>query len=294
MLRFGIDLGGTKTEGVILDADGRERFRERLATNATSYMAVLTGIERVYGACATTRAGPRTRSASARRARCRRGPGCCKNSNTTGLNGMPVAQDLRTRLGRDLTIDERCKLLRTRRSASTARGATSASSSASSWVPAAAAGSSSTAGCTPACSRSAASGGTCRSTRTVRRVIAEAAVASRRTSAARASSSATPMRPVSDSPLTRSLRVGARASRAARPPWTPSSRTSAAPWRTSIAVLDPDVIVLGGGLSNVDELYTRGVAEVARRVFSDSLETPIVRNALGDSAGVIGAALVGV
>jgi fructokinase len=36
------------------------------------------------------------------------------------------------------------------------------------------------------------------------------------------------------------------------------------------------------------------VAEVERRVFSDSLETPIVRNALGDSAGVIGAALVGV
>jgi len=61
-----------------------------------------------------------------------------------------------------------------------------------------------------------------------------------------------------------------------------------------IAVLDPDVIVLGGGLSKIDELYSRGVAEVARRVFSDSLETPIVRNALGDSAGVIGAALVGV
>ncbi len=46
--------------------------------------------------------------------------------------------------------------------------------------------------------------------------------------------------------------------------------------------------------TNVDELYTRGVDEVARRVFSDTLETPIVRHALGDSAGVIGAALVGV
>jgi fructokinase len=53
-------------------------------------------------------------------------------------------------------------------------------------------------------------------------------------------------------------------------------------------------VVLGGGLSNVDELYTRGVAEVAKRVFSDSLETPIVKHALGDSAGVIGAALIGV
>ena len=61
-----------------------------------------------------------------------------------------------------------------------------------------------------------------------------------------------------------------------------------------IAVLDPDVINLGGGLSNIDELYTRGVEAVRQRVFSDSLETLIVKHRLGDSAGVIGAALVGV
>jgi fructokinase len=61
-----------------------------------------------------------------------------------------------------------------------------------------------------------------------------------------------------------------------------------------IDVLDPDVVVLGGGVSNFDALYTEGVAEVARCVFSDSLETPIVKNQLGDSAGVIGAALIGV
>lgn len=60
-----------------------------------------------------------------------------------------------------------------------------------------------------------------------------------------------------------------------------------------ITVLDPDIVVLGGGLSNIDELYTEGVKEVRQRVFSDSLETPIVRNKLGDSAGVIGAALLG-
>ncbi len=60
-----------------------------------------------------------------------------------------------------------------------------------------------------------------------------------------------------------------------------------------LAVLDPDIVVIGGGLSHLDSLYTRGVAEVARRVFSDELTTPIVRNTLGDSAGVIGAALVG-
>jgi fructokinase len=60
-----------------------------------------------------------------------------------------------------------------------------------------------------------------------------------------------------------------------------------------IAVIDPDIVVLGGGLSNIDELYTSGVRETARCVFSDSLETPIVKHVLGDSAGVIGAALVG-
>jgi fructokinase len=61
-----------------------------------------------------------------------------------------------------------------------------------------------------------------------------------------------------------------------------------------IDVLDPDVVVLGGGVSNFAALYTEGVAEVARYVFSDSLETPIVKHQLGDSAGVVGAALIGV
>jgi fructokinase len=61
-----------------------------------------------------------------------------------------------------------------------------------------------------------------------------------------------------------------------------------------IDMLDPDVIVIGGGVSKFDALYTEGVAEVAKFVFNDSLETPIVKNQLGDSAGVIGAALIGI
>jgi len=59
-------------------------------------------------------------------------------------------------------------------------------------------------------------------------------------------------------------------------------------------VLDPDIVVLGGGVSNFVALYSEGVTEVARCVFSDSLETPIVKHHLGDSAGVIGAALIGI
>jgi fructokinase len=59
-----------------------------------------------------------------------------------------------------------------------------------------------------------------------------------------------------------------------------------------IDVLDPDVVVLGGGVSNLALLYDEGAAAVARWAFTDALETPIVKNALGDSAGVFGAAML--
>ncbi|MBX3188042.1 MAG: ROK family protein [Labilithrix sp.] len=59
-----------------------------------------------------------------------------------------------------------------------------------------------------------------------------------------------------------------------------------------IDVVDPDVVVLGGGVSNLDVLYGAGVRAVARWVFSDHLATRIVKNTLGDSAGVLGAALL--
>ena len=59
-----------------------------------------------------------------------------------------------------------------------------------------------------------------------------------------------------------------------------------------VNILDPDCIVIGGGLSNIEELYTLGRQSAARRVFNDSFSTPIVRNELGDSAGVVGAAML--
>jgi fructokinase len=59
-----------------------------------------------------------------------------------------------------------------------------------------------------------------------------------------------------------------------------------------IDVLDPSVVVLGGGVSNLDLLYTEGRARVEAYVFNDELSTPIVKHELGDSAGVIGAALL--
>ncbi len=59
---------------------------------------------------------------------------------------------------------------------------------------------------------------------------------------------------------------------------------------TIINFLDPDVIVLGGGLSNMEHLYVEVPRLLKRYVFSDVIETPVVPNKHGDSSGVRGAA----
>ena len=57
-----------------------------------------------------------------------------------------------------------------------------------------------------------------------------------------------------------------------------------------INIVDPDVIVVGGGVGNIDRLYTAGIEEIARHIFAPELKTRIVKPILGDSAGVYGAA----
>jgi len=58
-------------------------------------------------------------------------------------------------------------------------------------------------------------------------------------------------------------------------------------------ILDPDAIILGGGLSNMDILYTEGRDAAYDASFSENMVTPIIKNKLGDSAGVFGAAMLG-
>jgi fructokinase len=57
-----------------------------------------------------------------------------------------------------------------------------------------------------------------------------------------------------------------------------------------VNTLDPDVLVMGGGMSNVDELYDDLPRELARRTFSTVFHTPVLRARHGDSSGVRGAA----
>ncbi len=59
-----------------------------------------------------------------------------------------------------------------------------------------------------------------------------------------------------------------------------------------INIIDPAIIILGGGVGNIDLLYTEGVNRVRQFVFNNRLDTPLLRPKLGDSAGVFGAALL--
>jgi len=62
---------------------------------------------------------------------------------------------------------------------------------------------------------------------------------------------------------------------------------------TLINVIDPDLIVIGGGVGNIDLLYTEGYERIKKYVFNNGkLTTPICKPLLGDSAGVFGAALL--
>jgi len=59
-----------------------------------------------------------------------------------------------------------------------------------------------------------------------------------------------------------------------------------------IQTIDPDCIVIGGGISNNEILYTKGLLSVKKFLYNDDFSTPIYKAKLGDSAGVIGAALL--
>lgn len=59
-----------------------------------------------------------------------------------------------------------------------------------------------------------------------------------------------------------------------------------------INILDPDLIVIGGGVSNLDILYQDMKPYILPHLFNETLNTPIFKNQLGDSAGVFGASLL--
>ncbi|MCK5360976.1 MAG: ROK family protein, partial [Gammaproteobacteria bacterium] len=108
MKRLGLDLGGTKIEGVVLADDGKILIRKRISTprdsdNAIAYTEMLSAIRNfitelennVNSPCSIGIGTPGTISAET---------GLLKNSNTVCLNGKPFLDDLENCLNRDIRI----------------------------------------------------------------------------------------------------------------------------------------------------------------------------------------------
>jgi fructokinase len=298
--RIGIDLGGTKIEIVAVRPDGSVGPRERIATPRGSYEGTIEAIARlVYrveaalGPAGSIGIGvPGSTSPSS---------GLHRNSNSTCLNGRPLRGDLEARLARRIafTNDANCFAL-SEATLGAGRGASVVF-------------------------------GVILGTGVGGGVVIEGRVVNGRNGiGGEWGHSPLPWRPgVGDSPdvAARPCYCGQRGCReqflsgpaieaeyeretgealslpeiAARSAAgeTPAARTIErfiARLATSLAdvvnLLDPDCIVLGGGVSNLACLYPEVERRVARLVFSDTFTTPIVQAQLGDASGVFGAALL--
>jgi fructokinase len=293
-LRIGIDLGGTKTEIAALDRSGAELVRRRVATPAHDYDAVLACIaalvrevERDLGARASVGVG--TPGALSRAS------GLLRNSNTACLNGKPVDADLARALGREVRIanDANCFALSEAvdgagRDAAVVFGVilgtgvggglvverrvlTGRNAIAGEWGhnplpwpgPAEQLG--------PPCY--------CGKRGCIETFLSGPGLArdferetGERVSGAEVAARAQNQDPAATRSLDRYLDRLARS------------------LAVVINVLDPDVVVLGGGVSRIARLYEELPRRVAAHVFSDRLDTRFAPAVHGDSGGVRGAA----
>jgi fructokinase len=294
-LRLGIDLGGTKTEIVALDADGTERLRHRAATPRGDYEATVELIgslvddaERSLGAqqCACGVGTPGTPS---------RANGLMKNCNSTWLNGRPLVRDLERRLARPVAVanDANCFALSeaTDGAATTAavvfgvilgtgvgagivvhgRVLDGANGIAGEWGHNPLPWPTDDERPGPACY--CGRRGCIETFLSGPGLAHDHAIANRNTLDADAIVAGAEHGDASCESTLR--RYEARLARGLA---------------HVINVLDPEVIVLGGGLSNATRLYQNVPREWNRWIFSDRVDTRLVRNMHGDSSGVRGAA----
>jgi fructokinase len=101
--RIGVDLGGTKIEALALDAQGRERYRRRVATPQGDYGATLDAIAALVRE-ADDALGERARVGVGTPGSISRATGLLRGANSVCLNGMPIREDLAKRLGRDVRV----------------------------------------------------------------------------------------------------------------------------------------------------------------------------------------------
>jgi fructokinase len=301
-MRIGIDVGGTKIEGIAIADDGAELVRRRIAAPRGDYLRTLDAIaglvrdiEREAGTRGTVGVGIPGMISPA--------TGLVKNANSTWLIGRPLADDLPQLLDREVRFanDANCFALSEATDGAAAgarvvfgviagtgvgggivvsgRVLTGANAIAGEWGH----------NPLPAPFDDERPGPACYCGR---RGCIETFLSGPGLTAdyARPSSPASGVPgygEVDASEIARRARDGDPSADAALARY--ESRMARA-LASVINVLDPDVIVLGGGLSNIDRLYDRVPALWAPHVFSDRVATRLLRNAHGDSSGVRGAA----
>lgn len=294
MFRLGIDLGGTKIEAIVLDASGAERFRRRVPTPRARYDETLDAIaDLVRAADASVGTAPTIGVGTPGAVSL--ATGRIKNANSTCLNGRPLREDLEARLGRPVRVanDANCFALS---EAVDGGGAgapvvfgvilgtgvgggivvdgtivVGANAIAGEW------GHNRLAAITP----DELPGPSCYCGRTgcVETYLCGPGFAQdffERTG-----------RCLEPKDIVAGAAKGDAGCRAALDRYEARLARALA---AVINIVDPGVIVLGGGMSNVAELYERVPVLWQPHVFSDQVCTRLVRNRHGDSSGVRGAA----
>lgn len=104
MLRLGVDLGGTKIEIIALDDGGNELARFRAATPRGDYRSTLEAVARLVSKVEAELGGERGSVGIGTPGAVSRATGLLRNSNSVCLNGKPIARDLETVLGRPVRI----------------------------------------------------------------------------------------------------------------------------------------------------------------------------------------------
>ena len=281
-MRIGVDLGGTKIEALALDPKGREVFRKRVLTPRGDYAATLDAV-----AALVKEIGPGTVGVGIPGA-LSRVTGLVKNANSTWLIGRPLKQDLERALGREVRLDNDANCF----------ALSEAIDGAGQGAPVVF--------------------GVILGTGVGAGIVVERKVlVGRNAIAGEWGHNPLPLPVAADLPLPACYcgRAGCIETYLSGPglerdheQLTQEKRSArdivsldgealdryiqrlARALAGVINLLDPDVIVLGGGMSNVERLYTEVPRRWARYVFSDQVATRLVRNAHGDSSGVRGAA----
>jgi len=293
-LRIGVDLGGTKIEAIALDAAGGVRLRRRVPTPAGDYDAILSAVadlvaetERELGEQGTV--GVATPGALSTRT------GLIKNSNSTALNGKPLDRDLASRLGRPVRLenDANCFAL-----SEAVDGAAADAHVVFGVILGTGVGGVIVVGKSLLSGRNRIAGEWghnplpwaredespgapcyCGGTGCIETFLSGAGLL--REYHGHGGGAATA------EDIATAAAHGDRAASAALNRYEDRLARSLA---ALVNILDPDSIVLGGGLSNIAKLYERVPSLIERYAFSDVIHTPIRRARHGDSSGVRGAA----